>query len=186
MIIAGGIAAAESLALFKLWDTARGAGQGPTPRGRGLTVFCCFGLNGCDVAQRVGELLAAGPERRRLVNIADPVGLLLSEIEDGRLALQKLNHAVGRAVVDQRQQRLTRWVWSLDLGSPAGERFVGSLMLQTAVARHATCAEPTGATSRTKAGADAVPVIAHLRRLQEEGAADDGVHLGCSLFLLLP
>jgi len=35
----------------------------------------------------------------------------------------------------QRQQRLTRKFWSLDVGSPALERFVGLLMLQPAVAR---------------------------------------------------
>ena len=77
--------------------------RGSPVRGDTLTVFCCFCLDGCDVGQRVGELLAAGPKRRRLVNIADPVGLLLSEIEDGRLALQKRHDAVSRQQQSDKQ-----------------------------------------------------------------------------------
>ena len=101
--------------------------------GRLLTVFCSLCLNGRDVSQRVGELLAARPERRRLGNIADPACFRLSKIEDGRLALRKRHRTVSAAVVDSDSKRLT----SLELkpGSPAGECFIALVMLQTDVAR---------------------------------------------------
>ncbi len=57
--------------------------------GVGRTIFCCHRLDGCDVFQRISELLAGGMERRRLANVRNPATLPFPEIVDSRLVLQR-------------------------------------------------------------------------------------------------
>ena len=129
--------------------------------GRTLTVFRCFRLDGRDVSQRVGELLAAGPERRRLGDLPDPVCLLIPKVEDGRLALQE--RATTQSAASDKV--------CLELGprQPCTRTLRSMAIAADSLGAHASWPEPTGATSRTEAGADAVLDVARLEHAQERG-----------------